>query len=154
MRIVCDSSAIIALERIKHLWILEKLAEEIFIPPAVNKEIMSKKNFNLPSCFKIKAAENKFYVEEHRQHLHMGEIEAIALAREIKADLIILDDKMARKFAEKEGLRVSGLLALLIKAKEKGIVKQIKPIVDALKVNGFFVREDVYAEIMKLSDER
>jgi len=42
LRIVCDSSTIIALERINHLWLLEALAEEILIPHAVNKEIKTK----------------------------------------------------------------------------------------------------------------
>ncbi len=153
MRIVCDSSTIIALERINHLWLLENLVEEIFIPYAVNKEIKSKKGINLPTCFRIKEVKDKLYIKQNRKNLHIGEVEAIALAKEVKADFVILDDKRARKLAEKEGLKVAGLLALVIIAKEKGIIKRVKPIVDDLKRHSFFVGKDIYVEIMKLSGE-
>ncbi|HBG93477.1 MAG TPA: DUF3368 domain-containing protein [Nitrospiraceae bacterium] len=96
---------------------------------------------------------DKALAKQIRESLHLGEIEAIALAGEIKADLIILDDKKAREFAEKEGLKVAGLLALLIIAKEKRIIERVKPIVDALRKHGFFVGEDLYLEILKLSGE-
>jgi len=153
LRIVCDSSTIIALERINYLWLLENLAEEILIPQAVNKEIKGKKGINLPACFRIEEAKDKLYIRQNRKNLHIGEVEAIALAKDIKADFIILDDKTARNLAEKEGLKVAGLLALLIMAKEKGIIKRVKPIVDDLKRHSFFVGKDIYAEILKLSGE-
>lgn len=153
MRIVCDSSTIIALERINHLWLLENLAEEILIPHAVSKEIKTKRGINLPACFRIQEAKNKLYIRQNRKDLHIGEVEAIALAKEIKADLIILDDKKARRLAEKEGLKVSGLLAFIIVAKERGIIKRVKPIVDDLKNHNFFVGKDLYDEILKVSGE-
>lgn len=99
MRIVCDSSTIIALEKINHLWLLENFSEEILIPPAVNKEIKSKKGINLPACFRVEEAKDKLYIEQNRKNLQIGEVEAITLAKDIKADLIILDDKKARKLA-------------------------------------------------------
>ena len=151
MRIVCDSSAIIALERINYLWLLESLAEEIIIPYAVNKEIRSKKGINLPACFRVEEARDKLYIRQNRKYLHIGEVEAIAIAKDIKADLIILDDRKARKFAEKEGLKVAGLPVLLIMAKKKGIIEKVKPIIDDLKRHNFFIGEDIYIEILKLS---
>lgn len=138
MRIVCDSSTIIALERINYLWLLEKIAQEVFIPPTVSKEIQSKKSSNLPACFKVKEPGNNFFIKQNRGTLHVGEVEAICLAKDVKADLIILDDKKARKLAEKEGLKVAGLLALLIMAKEKGFIKRVKPLIDDLKRNSFY----------------
>ncbi|MEW6418626.1 MAG: DUF3368 domain-containing protein [Nitrospirota bacterium] len=153
MKIVCDSSTIIALERINHLWLLEKLAEDILIPHAVNKEIKTKRGINLPSCLSVQEAKNKLYIRRNRKDLHIGEVESIALAKEVKADLIILDDRKARKLAEKEGLKVSGLLALIIMAKERGIIKRVKPIVDDLKNHNFFVGRDLYDEILRVSGE-
>lgn len=153
MRIVCDSSTIIALERINHLWLLEKLSEDILIPHAVSKEIKTKRGINLPACLRVQEAKNKLYIRQNRKDLHIGEVEAIALAKEVRADLVILDDRKARKLAEKEGLKVSGLLALIIMAKEKGIIKRVKPIVDDLKNHNFFVGENLYDEILKISGE-
>lgn len=153
MRIVCDSSTLIALERINHLWLLEKFAEEILIPHAVDKEIKKKKGVNLPVCVRIEEAKDKLYIQQNRKNFHIGEVEAIALAKDIKADLVILDDKEARKLAEKEGLKVTGLLALVIMAKKRGIIARVKPIVDDLRRHGFFVGKDIYVEILKLSGE-
>ncbi len=153
MRIVCDSSTIIALERINYLWLLENLAKEILIPDAVAKEIKRKKDVNLPAFFIVKEAKDKSFINQKRENLHSGEVEAIALARETKTDLLILDDKKARELAEKEGLNVAGLLALLILAREKEIIKKVKPILDALKAQNFFIGEDLYIEILKLSGE-
>jgi len=153
LRIVCDTSTIIAFERINHLWLLENLAEEILIPHAVNKEVKSKKGINLPACFRVQEVKDKSYIRQNRKNLHICGVEAIALAEEIKADLLILDDKKAKKLAEKEGLNVTGLLALLIIAKGKGIIQRVKPILDELKRHNFFVGKDIYAEIMKLSGE-
>lgn len=153
MRIVCDSSTIIALQKINHLWLLENFAEEIFIPHDVNKEIRTKKYIDLPAYLKVREAKDKNYIRQNREYLHIGEVEAIALAKEIKADFVILDDRKARRFAEKEGLKVSGLLALIIMAKEKGIIKRVKPIIDDLKSHSFFIGEDIYDEVLKLSGE-
>jgi predicted nucleic acid-binding protein len=132
LRIVCDSSTIIALERINYLWLLEKLAEDILIPHAVSKEIKTKRGINLPACLRVQEAKNKLYIRQTRKDLHIGEVEAIALAKEVRADLIILDDRKARKLAEKEGLKVSGLLALIIMAKERGIIKRVMKDKDAI----------------------
>jgi hypothetical protein len=153
LKIVCDASTIIALERINYLWLLEALAEEILIPHAVDKEITTQKAVNLPAYFKVKEAKDKHFIRQNREYLHTGESEAIALAKEIKADLVILDDRKARRLAEKEGLKVSGLLALIIMAKEKGIIKRVRPIVDELQSHSFFVGKDLYIEILKLSGE-
>jgi len=69
--------------------------------------------------------------------LGLGESEAIALAKEIKADLIVLDDDKARKAAISVGLRISGLLAFLVQSKEKGIIKKVKHLMDELRQKGF-----------------
>ena len=85
--------------------------------------------------------------------LGLGESEAIALAKEIKADLIVLDDDKARKAAFSEGLRVTGLLSFLIKAKEKDIIKKVKPNIDDLRQKNFFIREDLYLDTIKKAGE-
>jgi len=55
-------------------------------------------------------------------HLDRGEAEVIALAQERQADLVLLDEKEAREFAERLGLRVLGTLGLLVWAKREGLV--------------------------------
>ncbi|GAG32914.1 unnamed protein product, partial [marine sediment metagenome] len=85
--------------------------------------------------------------------LGLGESEAIALAKEIKADLIVLDDDKARKEAISEGLRVSGLLAFLVQAKEKGIIEKVKQFMDELRQKDFFISEDLYQYVIQKAGE-
>ncbi len=85
--------------------------------------------------------------------LHAGESEAIALAKEIEADLIILDDEEARNTARAEGLRVVGLLAFLILAKDRGMISHVRPLLDALRRQGFFIGDDLYHHILRQTGE-
>jgi predicted nucleic acid-binding protein len=62
-------------------------------------------------------------------NLHAGESEAIALALDRQCDAIVLDDKLARETADRLGLRVIGTLGILILAKEKGLLSEIRPLV-------------------------
>ncbi len=79
-------------------------------------------------------------VTQLQESLHLGESEAIALAREIGADLVILDDARAREIAEAMGIRVVGLLAVLLDAKRKGLITQVRPLLEALRQQGFFIK--------------
>lgn len=126
MKVVSNSSTLIAFARIGHLWILEKEIDELIVPETVYYDLMIKgagkpgsrgmKEANWIKKEKVKARET---VERLRSRLHTGESEAIVLAKEIGAKFVILDDEEARKVAEAEGLKVVGGLSLLVQAKAK-----------------------------------
>ena len=73
--------------------------------------------------------------------------------KSIEAALIILDDEEARNTASAEGLRVVGLLAFLILAKEREIISHVRPLLDALKRQGFFIGDELYHHILRQADE-
>lgn len=160
MIVVCNSSTLIALARINSLDILEKVVKKLTIPPAVYEEIVIKEA-GRPGSMEIKKAQwiNKVNVLDHESvinltnNLGVGESEAIALAKEIKADLIILDDDKARKMAISKGLKATGFLALLIQAKEKGFIKEVKPIMNKLKQQEFFIGKDLHVDVIQKAGE-
>lgn len=160
MKIVCNSSTIIAIARIGRLDILEKVAKSIVIPPAVYEEVVIK-GTNRPGVIEVREAKwikrrdvsDRELAKRLNIILDPGESEAIVLAKEINADLIILDDDKARKTAISEGLKVTGLLAFLIQAKEKGILKRVKPIMDELRRKGLFIGEDLYQDVILKAGE-
>ena len=82
-----------------------------------------------------------------------GEAEVIVLADELQANTIIMDDKLGRKIAKLRGFKVIGTLRLLVTAKEKGLIKEVKPLIEKLREVGFWVSEDVYNAIMIQSKE-
>lgn len=160
MKVVSNSSTLIALARINHLDILEKVVKKLIIPPAVYDDIVIK-GAGRPGSAEIRQAKwiekrnvsDQEMVMRLNSILGLGESEAIALAKEIKADLIILDDDKARKVALSEGLRLSGLLAFLVQAKEKGIIERVKPLMDGLKLKGFFISENLYQDTIQKAGE-
>jgi predicted nucleic acid-binding protein len=119
--VVCNSSTLIALARIGHLDILEKEVKSLLIPSAVYEEVVIK-GLEKPGAVEVREAKwiekkdvyDRELVMIFNTMLDLGESEAIVLAKEVKADLLIIDDEEARKKAILEGLNVIGQLAFLI----------------------------------------
>jgi uncharacterized protein len=158
--VVCDASTLIALARIGQLDILEQIEAQVVIPMAVYEEVVIK-GVGKPGADEIReaswigthAVSDRDVVAQFRAVLGTGESEAIALAKELAADLIILDDEDARNTAVAEELKVVGLLAFLVLAKEEGIIHQVRPLLDALRQQGFFISDDLYHDILRRADE-
>lgn len=86
--------------------------------------------------------------------LHDGEVEVMILAQEEpKADLVILDDNSAKKTAKFLELSVTGTLGILVKAKQLNYIEKVKPLMDALIANGFFVTQNVYSMVLEQTGE-
>ena len=82
-----------------------------------------------------------------------GEAASIILAVEEDAGLIILDDKDARKIAEKLGLKVMGTAGILLLAKKKGIIEEIKPILEEMRTSGFYLSDSIIRIVLREAGE-
>ncbi len=82
-----------------------------------------------------------------------GEREAIALAIELEATQIILDDLPARRVAEASGLNVIGTLGLLLGAKRQGLIDRVRPELDGLLKTSFFLSPELYTELLRSAGE-
>jgi len=85
--------------------------------------------------------------------LDKGEAEVLALAKQLRADLILVDEEKARKSAVIAGYDVMGLLGLFILAKKFGFIDQIRPLIGELRRNKFRVSERVVSETLKRAGE-
>lgn len=159
--IVSDASPLINLAVIGKLYLLRKLYGEITIPAAVLNEIVVKGK-GQPGSKEIKdtkwinkvEVKNTFLVEGLTVTLDREEAEAIALAKEQSAELLIVDEKSAREIAHHLGVNYIGLLGMLREAKEKGLIKKIKSYLDLLRKDaGFWLSDKVYQEILSLEGE-
>jgi len=131
--IISDTSCLIILSKINELYLLDKLAERIFITPIIQKEFGKK----LPAWIIVKEPKNYHYQTILEMDLDKGEASAIALSLEMDNVIIILDDLKGRKIAEKLNLRYSGTFGLILKAKQIGIIKSVKPIIDKIRQTNF-----------------
>jgi predicted nucleic acid-binding protein len=131
--VISNSSPLIALEQIGRLHLLEPLFGEVWVPSAVVNEVAM--TVSLPSNVLIKPINNLLAASVLKTTLGAGESEAITLALQEKASLIILDDRPARRMAES----LMGTLGILSAAKKKGMIPAIKPLIQALDQVHFHV---------------
>ncbi len=78
----------------------------------------------------------------------------ILAQQEPVADIVVLDDNAARKTAEFLGLKVTGTIGILVKAKQNGIIQQVKPLLNEIMQNGFFISEKLLRLILEAANEQ
>jgi len=157
--VISDSSALISLLSVEKLDILGKLFETVMIPEAVYNEVFNKKVSNLDlkktKFLQIEKVTDRKMVKLLKMQLGYGESEVIALALEKGIDRVIIDDKQARKVADKLGLKVIGTLGILILAQEKQVIKEVRPLVLSMmeKIN-FRIDRALLNKILGILNEK
>lgn len=155
--IVSDASILINLARIGKLALLRKLYGEITVPEAVWQEVVvdgagqpGAEDMKTAAWVKRALVENRYLVHALRQDLDAGEAEAIALALELKAELLLMDERLGRESAHYFGLHYIGLIGVLIEAKHKGLILAVKPYLDALRDRaGFRIAQPLYERVLQ-----
>ena len=160
MSIVSNASPLINLARIGRLDLLHQLYGELAIPEAVWHEIVVE-GAGQPGADDVKSAiwintrtvTNRELVRALRQELDAGEAESIALALEVGAELLLMDERLGRETARYLDLRYTGLIGVLIEAKRKGLIDAVRPWLDMLRdIAGFHVSGALYRRV--LQDEK
>ncbi|NEN97126.1 MAG: DUF3368 domain-containing protein [Moorea sp. SIO3I7] len=163
MIVISDTSAITNLAAIQHLQLLPQLYNQVIIPEAVYRELADI-DPPVPGTLEVQSASwlevrqvLNYEVVEHLQSevsLDPGESEAIALALEINADLLLIDERRGRAEADRLGLRITGLLGILVEAKHQNLIVAVKPLMDALiATSEFRVSLALYNQILDMVDE-
>jgi predicted nucleic acid-binding protein len=156
--VVSDTTPLIALSKISKLDLLEVLYGEINIPAGVFEEYEEGKNKDFYKeilkldWIKIREIKNKKELENYPE-LDRGEKEAIALAEEIKGDLLIIDEVRGRKIAKSKGLKITGTVGVLLKAKKKRSIHEVLPFVYELRDKGTWIGDDLIEFIKETEEE-
>lgn len=132
MIVVADTSPILNLERIGRLELLPALYVQVLAPERVFLELSASEPFQKHSWLTIRAVEDKEAVAELLRTLDAGESEAIVLAQEVGAELLLIDERMGRRIATERGLVITGLVGVIIEAKRRGLVEEAGPIITQL----------------------
>jgi uncharacterized protein len=153
MIVVSDTSVITSLIQIGRVTWLRELHKLILIPRAVQQELI-RYHPTLPAFIEVCEVLDREMVARLETQLDLGEAEAIVLAKEKRADLLLIDEKLGRRIALREGIRVAGLLALLVEAKHHKLLGSVREIVGLLETQaGFRVSEAVKAELFRVAGE-
>ena len=155
MIVVSDTSPVANLIQIGKLELLRGVFQEVLVPPVVFEEIMELSHFgidlsdfNQASWIRTHAVYDDSKVKDLMRELDAGESHAIALAQEVAADWILIDERAGTKIAENLGLHPIGLVGVLIKAKEKKLIGAVIPAVLELRGKaGFWISDKFLARI-------
>ncbi len=154
MVVVANSTPLIALSKIGLFELLKEYFGEIIITGEVYAEVVTRggdlfgaKEVSTSDWIKIIDPDNKLAVESLSVHLGRGEAEAIILAKEKNA-LLIIDDKDGRTMAANLDIPVTGTVGLLKLAAENGKV-DLKKTLDELIASGFRLSKSEYNKIVK-----
>jgi predicted nucleic acid-binding protein len=165
MIIVSDTTPLITLLKIHHLDILGELFHEILIPEAVYVELTTNERFmdeaieimKCPFIQKVEVADQKSVrIFRKTTGLDAGESEAIVLAEDIKADLLLMDEAKGRLVAQQMDLKIMGTMGILLYAyEEKMITKEdVIASLQIIRETGRFISDRLIKELMKKINNR
>lgn len=158
MLVISNTSPIMNLAIVDQLILLQKQFGEVIIPEAVVDEL--KLDTDYPGTDKIRTAISAGWIRVEkikntqlatalRRELDDGEAEAIALALQLNITEILMDERDGRSIAKSMGLSPVGVIGILLKAKEKGLIVSVKEILQKLRSEaGFYITEQLQKEIL------
>ena len=146
---VSNTSCLIAFETVQRLDLLEQIYEEVLLPEAVAQEW----GLPPPPWLKVKSISNQALAKALRLQLGPGEAEAIALAVELGADRLILDDQRARQIAAKLQIPITGTVGIALRAKHNGLLPLVRPFFDQLRAAGFRLSDRLLQQALQLAGE-
>ncbi|MEQ8536598.1 MAG: DUF3368 domain-containing protein [Coleofasciculus sp. D1-CHI-01] len=161
MIVVSDTSAVSNLAIVNHLWLLEAIYQRVIIPDIVARELAAASNPIIPAILQVGWIQTQSLTHsqlanqlQQERGLDAGEANAIALALELQADDLLIDERLGRQEALRLGLSIIGILGILLVAKQRSLIPQVQPVMDAL-INeaGFRVSPQLYQRILALAQE-
>ena len=154
MIVVSDTSCITNLITIGAVDLLSSLFGEVIIPPAVERELR-RTHPAMPGFIQVRVPADRAFIENLWRQLDQGEAEAIALAKELRADRLLIDEKDGRSIARREGLAIIGVLGILLLARRGNLIPSVKDALMRLEHDaGFFIDDVVKASVLHEAGEQ
>ncbi len=157
---VSDTSPVRALHHLKRVDLLVKLYGKVWIPPAVAGELedvyegfMRLLKTDYP-FIEVRTPVDQKRVHDLLQSLDVGEAQAIALALELRADHLLIDEREGRLSATQLGLDVTGVLGVLSRARNANLVGPVRPLLEELETGlRFFLSKPLKERTLKALGE-
>ncbi|HEC99965.1 MAG TPA: DUF3368 domain-containing protein [Proteobacteria bacterium] len=157
---ICNTGPIVALSMIDGIDILRHLFEFVAVPEAVHKEILEGgttnaglANYRKVKWIKVMRPSNP--VDPLlRTSLDAGEAAVIGLARELSVNLVLIDERKARRIARTiYGLHVIGSARVLVEAKRRGLLDNVGAAIQAMRDGGYWIGDSIAEVALKQAGE-
>ena len=157
--LVCNCGPLIALAGIDQLSLLPHLFNTIWVPEVVHRELTGSRRF---------AQSNSMFVQPWLKlrnpampsdaflsaQLDPGEVSVITLARELREAEVLIDERKARRVAERVyGLRILGTGGLLLRAKVSGLIPCVRPLLNKMRKNGYHLSDRLLEAVCQATGE-
>ena len=161
MKVVSNTSPLSNLAVIDEINLLQKIYPTVVVPPIVQAELMQFSQINsaiakliASGWLSVQAPTDLQFVSKLERTLDSGEASAIALAIEINADRLLIDERLGRSIAVQYGLSIRGIVGILVNAKNQSLIPATQPLLDRL-INeaGFRISQTLYNFALQESAE-
>ena len=138
--VIADTSCFILLDKIDSLSLLQAVYQSVYTTPQIANEFGKA----LPSWVIIETVAEQGILKELERELDAGEASALALSEQFDDVVVVLDDWMARRVAEKMGISYTGTFGVMAKAKRMGIISSVKPLLEKVRHTNFRFSEQLF----------
>jgi hypothetical protein len=157
MIVVSNTTPLIGLAVINRFDLLHRYFDEIFIPQAVYDEAVSagheiggaKQAILNAEWIKVAQVKDRLAVEVLLDELDLGEAETIVLANELRAELVLMDERKGRRKLTQLNLPKTGTVGILLKARLDGLIPALKPELELLRQHHFGISQQVIDNVLR-----
>ena len=159
--IVADTSPLIALAKLQHLYLLNNEFSGVHVPLMVLSEATRDlqrpdarliRDFSTEHLIVHEDADNEF-CQQLRQTLDEGEVQALNLARQLQCG-VLMDEQMGRQVAQSYQIPVVGVLGILLKAKQSGVIPALAPFIKALQAQDYRLSTALVQKVLQIVNEK
>ena len=157
---VADASFLIGLSMIEQFQLLPQMVDELWVAPAEWEEVVDQgrgrpgaEELRSTSFVQMHAVHDLHAIEMLEVFLDRGEAESLVLAQELSCSVVFVDQLRARKVAQRAGLRTTGVAGFLLASKQKGLISEVSPLLDALLQRGFRLSRTIVDLVLREAGE-
>ncbi len=160
MIVVSNTTPLSELAKVGQMGLLGQVFGQVIIPQEVFDEVTTGTHpavseVNSSTWIQVRSISHpeQILTLQAETGLDVGECAAIVLAEELEADIVLIDEWAGRKVAQSRNLTVTGTAGTLLVAKKRGLISQVKPILDALMAQGMRISNSLYQQILAVAQE-
>ena len=161
MIVVSNTTPLIGLATIGRFDLLRHVFAEVYIPQAVYDEAViagreeggARREVSSAEWITMVPVKDRSAVDLLLDELDLGEAETIILAQELRADWVLMDERKGRRKLAQLGINKIGTLGILLKAKQMGLLAEVRPELESLRQQGFSISQAVIEAILNSARE-